>query len=80
MAPMAGSEFPWVSLFPSVKSAFTLIELLVVIAMIALLAALPAQWFYRAWQTNGPKPALDMSFGTEIPLTGAAESARPALD
>ena len=35
---------------------------------------LPAQRFYRAWQTNGPATALDMSLATEIPLTGAAGS------
>jgi uncharacterized repeat protein (TIGR03803 family) len=35
---------------------------------------LPAQRFFRAWQTNGPRPALDMSFATEIPLTGAIGS------
>jgi uncharacterized repeat protein (TIGR03803 family) len=35
---------------------------------------LPAQRFYRAWQTNGPQPALDMSLVTEIPLTGAIGS------
>jgi uncharacterized repeat protein (TIGR03803 family) len=32
---------------------------------------LPAQRFFRAWQTNGPQPALDMSLATEIPLAGA---------
>jgi hypothetical protein len=32
---------------------------------------LPAQRFYRGWQTNGPQPALDMSLATEIPLAGA---------
>jgi hypothetical protein len=31
---------------------------------------LPAQRFYRTWQTNGPQPALDMSQATEIPLAG----------
>jgi uncharacterized repeat protein (TIGR03803 family) len=31
---------------------------------------LPTQRFYRAWQTNGPQPALDMSQATEIPLVG----------
>jgi hypothetical protein len=35
---------------------------------------LPAQRFYRAWQTNGPQPTLDMSLATEIPLTGAVGS------
>ena len=35
---------------------------------------LPAQRFYRAWQTNGPRPKLDMSLATEIPLTGAVSS------
>jgi len=35
---------------------------------------LPAQRFYRAWQPNGPQPALDMSMATEIPLTGAIGS------
>jgi hypothetical protein len=34
----------------------------------------PPQRFYRAWQTNGPQPALDMSLATEIPLTGAIGS------
>ncbi len=32
---------------------------------------LPAQRFYRAWQTNGPALTLDLSLATEIPLTGA---------
>jgi hypothetical protein len=32
---------------------------------------LPAQRFYRAWQTNGPQPVLDMSQATEISLAGA---------
>jgi uncharacterized repeat protein (TIGR03803 family) len=35
---------------------------------------LPAQRFYRGWQTNGPRPKLDMSMATEIPLTGAIGS------
>ncbi len=35
---------------------------------------LPAQRFYRAWQTSGPQPALVMSMATEIPLTGAIGS------
>jgi hypothetical protein len=35
---------------------------------------LPAQRFYRAWQTNGPQPALNMSLATEIPLAGALGS------
>jgi hypothetical protein len=35
---------------------------------------LPAQRFYRAWETNGPPPALDLSLATEIPLTGAIGS------
>jgi len=35
---------------------------------------LPAERFYRAWQTNGPQPALGMSMATEIPLTGAIGS------
>jgi len=35
---------------------------------------LPAQRFYRAWQTNGPQPALDLSLATEIPLAGAVGS------
>jgi hypothetical protein len=35
---------------------------------------LPAQRFYRTWQTNGPQPALDMSQATEIPLPGAIGS------
>jgi len=35
---------------------------------------LPAQRFYRAWQTNGPQPTLNMSMATEIPLTGAIGS------
>ncbi len=35
---------------------------------------LPAQRFYRAWQTNGPQPALDLSLATEIPLAGAIGS------
>jgi hypothetical protein len=35
---------------------------------------LPPQRCYRAWQTNGPQPALDMSQATEIPLTGAIGS------
>lgn len=30
---------------------------------------LPAQRFYRAWQTNGPRAALEASMATEIPLT-----------
>ena len=34
----------------------------------------PAQRFFRAWQTNGPQPALDMSLATEIPLAGAIGS------
>jgi hypothetical protein len=32
---------------------------------------LPAERFYRSWQTNGPQSALDMSLATEIPLAGA---------
>jgi hypothetical protein len=32
---------------------------------------LPAQRFYRAWQTNGQQPALDLSLATEFPLPGA---------
>jgi hypothetical protein len=32
---------------------------------------LPAQRFYRTWQTNGPQPALDLGLATEIPLAGA---------
>ncbi len=34
---------------------------------------LPAQRFYRAWQTNVPsaRPVLDQRLATEIPLTGA---------
>jgi hypothetical protein len=35
---------------------------------------LPSQRFFRAWQTNGPQPALDMSLATEIPLAGAIGS------
>jgi len=35
---------------------------------------LPAQRFYRTWQTNGPQPALDASMATEIPLAGAIGS------
>ena len=35
---------------------------------------LPAQRFYRAWQTNGPQPTLDISMATEIPLAGAIGS------
>jgi hypothetical protein len=35
---------------------------------------LPAQRFFRAWQTNGPQPALDLSLATEIPLAGAIGS------
>jgi hypothetical protein len=35
---------------------------------------LPAQRFYRSWQTNGPQPVLDMSMATEIALTGAIGS------
>jgi hypothetical protein len=35
---------------------------------------LPAQRFYRAWQTTGPPPTLDLSLATEIPLTGAIGS------
>jgi hypothetical protein len=35
---------------------------------------LPAQRFYRAWQTSGPQPTLDMSMATEIPLTGTIGS------
>jgi hypothetical protein len=37
---------------------------------------LPAQRFYRTWQTNVPtaRPVLDMSMATEIPLTGAIGS------
>jgi hypothetical protein len=37
---------------------------------------LPAQRFYRAWQTNVPsaRPVLDMRLATEIPLTGAIGS------
>jgi hypothetical protein len=38
--------------------------------------SLPAQRFYRAWQTNAPtaRPILDMRLATEIPLTGAVGS------
>ena len=39
-----------------------------------LFQPLPAQRFYRAWQTNGPQPALGMSQATEIPLAGAIGS------
>ncbi|MGA2867488.1 MAG: NHL repeat-containing protein [Verrucomicrobiota bacterium] len=37
---------------------------------------LPAQRFYRAWQTNVPsaRPVLDVGFATEIPLAGAIGS------
>jgi uncharacterized repeat protein (TIGR03803 family) len=35
---------------------------------------LPAQRFFRAWQTNGPQPTLDLSLATEIPLAGAIGS------
>jgi len=37
---------------------------------------LPAQRFYRAWQTNVPsaRPAVDVGFATEIPLAGAIGS------
>jgi uncharacterized repeat protein (TIGR03803 family) len=35
---------------------------------------LPAQRFYRTWQTNGPPPTLDLSLATEIPLAGAIGS------
>jgi len=35
---------------------------------------LPAERFYRAWQTNGPQPSLDLSLATEIPLAGAIGS------
>jgi hypothetical protein len=35
---------------------------------------LPAQRFYRAWQTNEPQFALAMSLATELPLTGAIGS------
>ncbi len=35
---------------------------------------LPAQRFYRSWQTSAPQPALDMRLATEIPLTGAIGS------
>jgi hypothetical protein len=35
---------------------------------------LPAQRFYRTWQTNGPQPVLDLSLATEIPLAGAIGS------
>ncbi len=35
---------------------------------------LPSSRFYRAWQTNDPQPALDMSLATEIPLAGAIGS------
>jgi hypothetical protein len=35
---------------------------------------LPGQRFYRAWQTNGPQPALDAFMATEIPLAGAVGS------
>ncbi len=35
---------------------------------------LPAQRFYRAWQTNGPGLALGMSLATEIPLAGVVGS------
>jgi len=31
---------------------------------------LPPQRYYRAWQTNGPQPALDIRLATEIALTG----------
>jgi hypothetical protein len=37
---------------------------------------LPAQRFYRAWQTNAPsaRPVVDLGFATEIPLAGAVGS------
>jgi uncharacterized repeat protein (TIGR03803 family) len=35
---------------------------------------LPSERFYRAWQTNGPQPALDMRLASEIPLAGAIGS------
>ena len=35
---------------------------------------LPAQRFYRAWQTNGPQPALAATVATEIPLAGPVGS------
>ena len=35
---------------------------------------LPAQRFYRTWQTSGPQPALDARMATEIPLAGAIGS------
>jgi hypothetical protein len=35
---------------------------------------LPAQRFYRAWQTTGLQPTLNLSLATEIPLTGAIGS------
>jgi uncharacterized repeat protein (TIGR03803 family) len=35
---------------------------------------LPALRFYRAWQTSGPQPTLEMRLATEIPLTGAIGS------
>jgi hypothetical protein len=37
---------------------------------------LPAQRFYRAWQTNVPsaRPVLDLGLATEIPLAGAIGS------
>lgn len=39
-----------------------------------LCQSLPAQRFYRGWQTNGIKPVLNASMATEIPLTGAIGS------
>ena len=36
---------------------------------------LPLQRFFRAWQTNGPRPTLDATFATAITLTGAIGSA-----
>jgi len=37
---------------------------------------LPAQRFYRAWQTNAPsvRPVVDLSFATAVPLAGAIGS------
>ena len=35
---------------------------------------MPAQRFYRTWQTGGPQPVLDASMATQISLTGAIGS------
>jgi uncharacterized repeat protein (TIGR03803 family) len=61
-APSAWSSFTNVTLGSGPQLCFDLSQ------------PLPAQRFYRAWQTTGPQPVLDLSLATEIPLTGAIGS------